>query len=144
MPKMKTSKTAAKRFRKTGTGKLRWTFHTIPHPGEFGYDTWPEKAWTYSGSANCWVGMALDAERGIDGLSLGPDEALIGPLSRAHDQAAEDLGNVRTLLQRTTAGCNLLADILETLEDDLLLVGSREPHVYTDDLLRFLEPVAQR
>lgn len=47
------------------TGKLRWTFHTIPHPGEFGHDTWPKKAWTYSGSANCWVGMALDTERGI-------------------------------------------------------------------------------
>jgi len=47
------------------TGKLRWTFHTIPHPGEFGYETWPKDAWKYSGSANNWVGMALDAERGI-------------------------------------------------------------------------------
>lgn len=47
------------------TGKLRWTFHTIPHPQEFGYDTWPKNAWTYSGSANNWTGMALDAERGI-------------------------------------------------------------------------------
>ncbi|HEV2486624.1 MAG TPA: PQQ-binding-like beta-propeller repeat protein [Terracidiphilus sp.] len=47
------------------TGKLRWTFHTIPHPGEFGYDTWPKNAWTYSGSANNWCGMAVDTERGI-------------------------------------------------------------------------------
>src|SRR5690242_15205787 len=47
------------------TGKLRWAFHTIPHPQEFGYDTWPKNAWTYSGSANNWTGMALDAERGI-------------------------------------------------------------------------------
>jgi quinoprotein glucose dehydrogenase len=47
------------------TGKLRWTFHTIPHPGEFGYDTWPKQAWTYSGAANNWAGMALDVERGI-------------------------------------------------------------------------------
>lgn len=47
------------------TGKLRWTFHTIPHPGEFGYETWPKDAWSYSGSANNWTGMALDAERGI-------------------------------------------------------------------------------
>jgi quinoprotein glucose dehydrogenase len=47
------------------TGKLRWTFHTIPHPGEFGYDTWPKDAWTYSGSANNWAGMALDPEHGI-------------------------------------------------------------------------------
>jgi quinoprotein glucose dehydrogenase len=47
------------------TGKLRWTFHTIPHPGEFGYDTWPKDAWTYSGAANNWAGMAVDIERGI-------------------------------------------------------------------------------
>ncbi|MBZ5585465.1 MAG: pyrroloquinoline quinone-dependent dehydrogenase [Acidobacteriia bacterium] len=47
------------------TGKLRWSFHTIPHPGEFGYDTWPPDAWTYSGAANNWAGMALDEKRGI-------------------------------------------------------------------------------
>src|ERR1035438_8666879 len=47
------------------TGKLRWRFHTIPHPGEFGYDTWPPDAWTYSGGANNWAGMALDEKRGI-------------------------------------------------------------------------------
>ena len=47
------------------TGKLRWSFHTIPHPGEFGYDTWPKNAWKYSGAANNWAGMALDRERGI-------------------------------------------------------------------------------
>ena len=47
------------------TGKLRWSFHTIPHPGEFGYDTWPKDAWTYTGSANSWPGMAVDQKRGI-------------------------------------------------------------------------------
>jgi quinoprotein glucose dehydrogenase len=47
------------------TGKLRWTFHTIPHPGEFGYETWPKEAWKYSGAANNWAGMAVDAKRGI-------------------------------------------------------------------------------
>jgi glucose dehydrogenase len=47
------------------TGKLRWSFHTIPHPGEFGYDTWPKDAWKYSGAANNWAGMALDPVRGI-------------------------------------------------------------------------------
>jgi quinoprotein glucose dehydrogenase len=47
------------------TGKLRWSFHTIPHPGEFGYDTWPKDAWRTSGSANNWAGMALDTKRGI-------------------------------------------------------------------------------
>src|SRR5580692_1527533 len=47
------------------TGKLRWTFHTIPHPGEFGYETWPKEAWKYSGAANNWAGMAVDRKRGI-------------------------------------------------------------------------------
>ena len=47
------------------TGKLRWSFHTIPHPGEFGYETWPKDAWKYSGAANNWGGMAVDTRRGI-------------------------------------------------------------------------------
>ena len=47
------------------TGKLRWSFHTIPHPGEAGYDTWPKEAWKTSGSANNWVGMAVDVKRGL-------------------------------------------------------------------------------
>jgi quinoprotein glucose dehydrogenase len=47
------------------TGKLRWAFHTIPHPGEFGYNTWPKNAWRISGAANNWAGMALDSTRGI-------------------------------------------------------------------------------
>src|SRR5271170_6034681 len=47
------------------SGKLRWSFHTIPHPGEFGYDTWPKDAWTYSGAANNWAGMTVDVKRGI-------------------------------------------------------------------------------
>jgi len=47
------------------TGKLRWSFHTIPHPGEPGYETWPADAWKSAGAANNWAGMALDVERGI-------------------------------------------------------------------------------
>jgi quinoprotein glucose dehydrogenase len=47
------------------SGQLRWSFHTIPHPGELGYNTWPKTAWTYSGSANNWAGMSLDVKRGI-------------------------------------------------------------------------------
>jgi quinoprotein glucose dehydrogenase len=47
------------------SGKLRWSFHTIPHPGEFGYETWPKDAWTQSGAANNWAGMAVDTKRGI-------------------------------------------------------------------------------
>jgi quinoprotein glucose dehydrogenase len=47
------------------TGRLRWTFHTIPRPGEFGYATWPKNAWTYTGAANNWAGMAVDVKRGL-------------------------------------------------------------------------------
>ena len=47
------------------TGKLRWIFHTIPHPGEPGYETWPPDAWKTAGSANNWAGMTLDESRGI-------------------------------------------------------------------------------
>jgi quinoprotein glucose dehydrogenase len=47
------------------SGKLRWLFHTIPHPGEFGYDTWPKEAWKTSGAANNWAGMTVDVARGI-------------------------------------------------------------------------------
>jgi quinoprotein glucose dehydrogenase len=47
------------------TGNLRWSFHTIPHPDEFGYETWPKDAWLTSGAANNWAGMSLDPKRGI-------------------------------------------------------------------------------
>ena len=47
------------------SGKIRWTFHTIPHPGEFGYETWPQDAWTYIGGANDWAGMSVDEKRGL-------------------------------------------------------------------------------
>lgn len=53
------------------TGKLRWTFHTIPHPGEFGYETWPANAWKTSGAANNWAGMAVDNKRGLVYIPTG-------------------------------------------------------------------------
>jgi quinoprotein glucose dehydrogenase len=47
------------------TGRLRWVFHTIPRPGEYGYDTWPADAWKISGGANAWSGVTVDQKRGI-------------------------------------------------------------------------------
>jgi len=47
------------------TGKQVWSFHTIPHPGEFGYKTWPPKAHKTVGGANSWSGLALDEKRGL-------------------------------------------------------------------------------
>ncbi|MEJ7737984.1 MAG: PQQ-binding-like beta-propeller repeat protein [Chitinophagaceae bacterium] len=46
------------------TGKLKWIFHTIPHPGEFGYDTWPADAHKKIGGANAWSGLVVDQKRG--------------------------------------------------------------------------------
>jgi quinoprotein glucose dehydrogenase len=54
------------------TGKRKWIFHTIPHPGEIGYETWPDKdAWKYLGGANNWAGMSLDEKRGIVYIPTG-------------------------------------------------------------------------
>ena len=47
------------------TGKLIWTFHTVPHPGEFGYETWPKDAWKYIGGTNTWGEITIDEKRGI-------------------------------------------------------------------------------
>ena len=53
------------------TGKLVWTFHTIPHPGEFGYDTWPEGAYKWAGGVNTWGEISIDKARGIAYFPLG-------------------------------------------------------------------------
>jgi len=47
------------------TGKRVWQFHTVPEPGEFGYETWPQEAYKYVGGANNWGDMSVDEERGI-------------------------------------------------------------------------------
>ena len=47
------------------TGKEVWRFRTIPHPGEFGYDTWPKDAYKYVGGTNTWGEITVDAARGI-------------------------------------------------------------------------------
>ena len=72
------------------TGKLRWAFHTIPHPEEFGYDTWPPNAWKYSGAANNWAGMALDAKRGIVYVPTGSAAADFYGANRVGDDLFAD------------------------------------------------------
>jgi len=47
------------------TGKIQWTFHTIPRPGEYGYDTWPPDAYKVSGGTNAWAGLTVDHKLGI-------------------------------------------------------------------------------
>jgi quinoprotein glucose dehydrogenase len=57
------------------TGTLRWSFHTIPHPGEAGHESWSKDSWTYNGGANNWAGMALDEARGIVYVPTGSASA---------------------------------------------------------------------
>ncbi len=53
------------------SGERQWIFHTIPHPGEYGYETWGPDSWKEVGSANAWGGFTLDADRGIVFLGTG-------------------------------------------------------------------------
>jgi len=54
------------------TGKLAWSFHTIPRPGEPGFETWNDpNAWKYTGGGNSWMGMTIDQETGIAYVPTG-------------------------------------------------------------------------
>ena len=53
------------------TGKLVWTFHSVPHPGEFGYETWPPDAWKTQGGVHNWNEMTVDEKRGIAYIPFG-------------------------------------------------------------------------
>jgi quinoprotein glucose dehydrogenase len=53
------------------TGKLEWVFHTIPLPGEYGYDTWPKDAYQYIGGVNTWGEITVDTKNGIVFFPLG-------------------------------------------------------------------------
>ena len=85
------------------TGKLVWQFHTVPHPGEFGYETWPKDAYKYIGGVNTWGEITVDTKRGIAYFPTGsptydyygadrPGANLFGTrparARRAHRQAA--------------------------------------------------------
>ncbi|HEY7235033.1 MAG TPA: pyrroloquinoline quinone-dependent dehydrogenase [Gemmatimonadaceae bacterium] len=53
------------------SGALRWSFHTIPHPGEPGYETWPPDAWKIAGGVNAWSGVTLDKRRAMVFVATG-------------------------------------------------------------------------
>lgn len=53
------------------SGKLVWTFHTVPYPGEPGYETWPPDAYKVVGGANDWAGLSIDSQRGMVFVALG-------------------------------------------------------------------------
>ena len=81
------------------TGKLVWTFHTIPRPGEYGYETWPPDAWRYAGGANTWGDITVDAKNGMVFFPTGsPTHDLYGA-----DRAGDNLfGNCLLALDART------------------------------------------
>jgi quinoprotein glucose dehydrogenase len=78
------------------SGKLKWIFHTIPQPGEFGYDGWPKDAHKKIGAANNWSGITVDDKRGMVYLGTG-------------SPAADFYGGART-------GTNLFSDCILALD----------------------------
>ena len=70
-PRFKESPTGYVRGFDARTGELRWTFHTIPLPGEVGYDTWQDGSASYTGNANVWTMMSADPELGYAYLPVG-------------------------------------------------------------------------
>ncbi len=63
------------------TGRLLWTFHTIPEPGEYGHDTWLDSSWSYTGNTAVWAQISWDAELGYVYL---PTEAATGDYYGGH------------------------------------------------------------
>ena len=53
------------------SGEIKWVFHTIPHPEEFGYNTWPKDYYKTGGGANAWSGLSIDRKRGLLYAPLG-------------------------------------------------------------------------
>ncbi|MEO5592900.1 MAG: PQQ-binding-like beta-propeller repeat protein [Chitinophagaceae bacterium] len=78
------------------TGKLKWTFHTIPLPGEFGYDTWPKDLYKKLGATNNWSGLTVDEKRGAVYFGTG-------------SPASDFYGGIR-------AGTNLFSDCIMSLD----------------------------
>ncbi len=81
------------------TGKMVWIFHTVPHPGEFGYETMPPDAWKYIGGNNTWGEISLDVKRGIAYFPIGsPTYDLYG----ADRKGADLFGNTLLALDART------------------------------------------
>ncbi len=74
------------------TGRLVWSFHTIPQEGEFGNETWEDGSWSYTGSANVWGPFTLDDERGLVYLPVStPNSDFYGGHRKGDNLFAESI-----------------------------------------------------
>ena len=81
------------------TGKLLWTFHTVPERGEPGYDTWLDGSAEYTGNAGVWAPMAADPELGLVYL---PVEAPTSDMYGGHRHGENLYGNSVVALNAKT------------------------------------------
>lgn len=100
------------------TGRLRWAFHTIPHPGELGYDTWPKDAWGTLNGANAWAGLTIDSQRGlvfVPTASAGMGDrdfmALTDPATTCSRIRSSPCKRIRVGLSGTFKGCAMTSGI---------------------------------
>jgi quinoprotein glucose dehydrogenase len=90
------------------TGKLVWQFHTVPHPGEYGYETWPKDAWKYIGGVNSWGEFSLDDKRGIAYFTVGsPTYDYYGADRTGNDLFSDSVLALRSMLRAPTHNCRI-------------------------------------
>ncbi len=74
------------------TGKIVWTFHTVPQKGEFGNDTWGNDSWKFTGHTNVWAPMSIDEKRGLVYLPVStPSNDFYGARRPGQNLFAESL-----------------------------------------------------
>ena len=95
------------------TGKLKWTFHTIPLPGEKGYETWPPDGYRKIGGANCWGGLVVDEKRGLVYFGTG------SPSSDFYGGARAGENLFANCIVAVHAGTGRLAWYYQTVHHDL-------------------------
>jgi quinoprotein glucose dehydrogenase len=74
------------------SGKLLWTFHVIPHPGELGSETWGNDSWSFAGNLNAWGGITADPALGYVYVPLtAPNNSTFGGLRPGRNLYANTL-----------------------------------------------------
>ena len=114
------------------TGKLLWVFHSIPHPGEFGYDTWPPEHYKSGGGVHNWSEFTVDEENGIAFIGFGSlplhvgGLLLIGCASLANLLIARAVSRSSELVLRAALGAGR-GRLIRQVIDEAVGLGVLEP-----------------